>query len=141
MKIIAAFPGAGKSFLSNKHPHISDSDSSHFDKRYFPTNYLDHIQALYDRGVCTFVSSHSLVREGLVKRNLPFLLAYPDHACRDEYMERYSQRGSPVAFLELLYNNWDTWLDECVAQKGCEHLVLGPGVFLEDAIGWGFYLK
>ena len=141
MQIIAAFPGTGKSYLSNKHPHISDSDSSRFDKRYFPGNYLDHIQALYDRGLCSFVSSHALVREGLVKRGLPFLLAYPDHSCKAEYLERYRLRGSSESFINLLDANWDAWLDECVAQKGCGHLVLTEGVYLSDAIQWGFSLK
>lgn len=140
MRIVSAFPGCGKSYLSKKHPHISDSDSSHFDKRYFPGNYLDHIQAIYDRGACSFVSSHALVREGLVKHGLPFVLVYPALYCKEEYLERYRLRGSPQAFIDLLDKNWETWISECEAQAECIHIRLTKGQYLSDVIKWGFHL-
>ena len=140
MQIVSAFPGCGKTTLSKKHPNINDSDSSHFDKRYFPGNYLDHIQALYDRGACTLVSSHALVREGLAKRALPFILAYPAVDCKAEYLERYRLRGSPQAFIDLLDKNWESWIAECENQRDCIHIRLMKGQYLSDVIKWGFHL-
>jgi hypothetical protein len=140
MLIISAFPGTGKSYFHEKFPHVADSDSSQFDKRYFPSNYLTHIQNRYERGLCTFVSSHEAVRKSIISSGLPFMLVYPAKECKAEYLERYRLRGSPQAFIDLIDANWDAWLDGCAAEQA-EHVVLKPGQYLSDVIQWGFSLK
>ncbi|QJT71195.1 hypothetical protein GR11A_00158 [Vibrio phage vB_VcorM_GR11A] len=138
-KIISAFPGCGKSTVYNKaigKTNISDSDSSHFSKAGFPQNYLTHIAELYKQDFTCLVSSHKEVREGLRDMNLPFTLVYPSHDCKQEYIERYINRGSPEAFIKLLEEKFDEWVDECndFQADRCTKVVLHPQEFLADVI-------
>jgi hypothetical protein len=136
--IIAAFPGCGKSTLVQKRPDIADSDSSTFDKAEFPANYIAHIKARYDAGLTTLVSTHKTVRAALVEAELPFLLVYPARQCKDEYVQRYLDRGGfngGAGFAKLISDNWDQWITECSEQQDCIKRVLQPGEFLSDALG------
>jgi len=153
MQVVAAFPGCGKStfFRLLKEQNVnrppSDSDSSQFDKSQFPQNYLDHIAERCMRYQSTFTSTHDVVRQGLVDRRIPFILAYPDRAlCKEEYVKRYIDRAGTgglmnedeTPFARLMEKNWDAWIQECEAQKSCVHVVLKPGQFLSDVIDFQF---
>jgi hypothetical protein len=134
LQIVAAFPGVGKTTLQKSNPAILDSDSSTFDKAGFPRNYLGHIAAMTDVGKLMLVSSHEPVRQGLTAQGSPYILAYPEPAAKEEYLTRYLNRGSPLAFRQLLADNWDAWLASCQEQEGCTHVVLQPSQFLSDVI-------
>ncbi|RTK92898.1 MAG: hypothetical protein EKK64_11175, partial [Neisseriaceae bacterium] len=91
-KVIAAFPGTGKSTYYKQHATeqiILDSDSSLFDKKDFPNNYIQHIKNHLNKADIIFVSSHKIVRDALVEANIPFTLIYPNLDCKDEYLTRY----------------------------------------------------
>ena len=79
------------------------------------------------------VSSHKDVRDALVENGIFFDLVYPEIGLKEEYLERYEGRGSNKDFIDLLDKMWDTWVTECENQEGCNHIVLGSGMFLEDA--------
>ena len=133
--LVSAFPGCGKTWLyTNSGKTVLDSDSSTFDKSDFPQNYIEHIKQNLDKADIILISTHSDVREELVREHLPFTLVYPCRECKNEYIERYKKRGSDQGFVALLDKMWDTWIDELEAQKGCEHIVLWHNAFLSDAI-------
>lgn len=116
--IVSAFPGTGKSFIYDMHivnPDflVLDSDSSGFDKAHFPANYMRHIRENIGRVDVIFVSSHAAVRKALCVEELNFILAYPAMELKSEYLRRYTDRGSPPAFVDLLNKNWETWVQEC----------------------------
>jgi hypothetical protein len=141
-KVYSAFPGCGKTtYFNTTDRNVLDSDSSTFDKRHFPGNYLDHIEKnIEDPNVDKIlVSSHKDVREGLVRRKIPFVLVYPDRSIKDEYIQRYKDRGNNDAFVNLLEKNWDTWMDEMdemsVPMGQILYKVkLGKGQYLTDVI-------
>jgi hypothetical protein len=135
MLIISGFPGIGKStlFSAGNLPNglkISDSDSSKFDKAQFPQNYIDHLKSL-DADV-VLVSSHKEVRQALVANNMPFFLVYPNANLKDEYMERYRNRGSPESFLALMQANFVSFVTECMKQPDCMKYELSSNTFLID---------
>lgn len=137
MKVVSGFPGIGKSHFYNQDPdHIADSDSSKFDKTMFPKNYIEHIKGKLEDSNTNrvLVSSHDAVRNALVQENIPFYLVYPDASLKDEYMERYRERGSPQPFLDLMDKNWDNFIAECEKQTGCEKIVLQAGEYLSDVL-------
>jgi hypothetical protein len=74
-KVISAFPGCGKTHLFKTHKNkiILDSDSSTFDKKYFPQNYIKHIKENIGKVDIILVSSHSDVRSALVNENIDFI--------------------------------------------------------------------
>lgn len=133
--IISGFPGIGKSALCHlKGLVCSDSDSSQFPKDEFPGNYIAHIREIAPKNDVTLVSSHFEVRDELEEQGFNFVLVYPTADQKDDYMLRYLNRGSPKAFLDLMYANWDKFLESCAKQQGCLHVVLQPGQYLSDVI-------
>ena len=138
IKVICGFPGIGKSYLaSSKEYH--DSDSSKFSwiekgvrNPDWPNNYIEHIKSLEG---FIFVSTHKDVRDALYKNDVPFLLVYPDRSLKDEYKQRYIQRGSPESFIKLLDEKWDEWINEMVNEDRClMQFVLTSGMYLEDIV-------
>jgi len=135
-RLISAFPGCGKSHLfRNKGTRtILDSDSSKFNKDYFPENYMQHIKNNMGKADIILISSHDVVRDALVENELPFTLVYPDRSIKEEYIQRYKDRGNEDSFVKLLQENWDNWMDGMENQKGCDHIKLQKGQYLSDVI-------
>lgn len=133
---ISGFPGVGKTEFTygDYAPEYfaKDSDSSGFSKAGFPSNYLDHLEGLRGKYVYVFISTHKLVRDGLVKRKIPFVLVYPDMSLKEEYLDRYKKRGSNEAFVTLLSQNWEAWITELSNQTDCTHIVLKSGQYLSN---------
>jgi hypothetical protein len=133
--LISAFPGCGKSHLfKNSKLKVMDSDSSKFDKEYFPNNYMKHIKEnLYNADIIC-ISSHQEVRQALVENGLDFVLVYPKKEIKEEYIQRYKDRGSDENFIKLLEKNWDMWIDQLDNQEGCDKIKLKEGEYLSDKI-------
>jgi adenylate kinase family enzyme len=135
-KVISGFPGVGKSTVFNDRDAygitILDSDSSTFDKTKFPANYIQHIKEQTAQGNLILCSSHDTVRAALVAEGIPFHLVFPALECKMEYLQRYTDRGSPAAFVDMMYNKWDEFIDGCMKQEGCTRTILQPGQFMCD---------
>ncbi len=151
--VISAFPGCGKSHMYNKLKNnndieVMDSDSSGYSwmcvdgakvrNPNFPNNYIDHIKYELSKERTTdlllFVSSHKEVRDNLVNENIPFYLVYPSMSIKDEYIQRYIDRGDNELFVKLLKNNYEDFIRELLDQEGCKHKELHTGEYLEDAL-------
>ena len=135
-KVISAFPGCGKShyFKNCSDKIVLDSDSSTFDKSDFPRNYIEHIKSNLGKADVIMVSSHKEVRDALVKNEIEFTLVYPESSIKEEYIQRYIDRGSPESFVNLLTNNWENWIGELSEQIGCEKITLNKGQYLSDVL-------
>lgn len=136
-KLYAAFPGTGKSHFfeeSKDSLNILDSDSSTFDKSEFPQNYIDHIKENIGKADIIMISSHDVVRNALVENDIDFTLIYPHVSLKEEYVQRYKDRGNADAFIELLEANWETWINECEFQQGCDKIVLDSYQYLSEVI-------
>ena len=129
-KIIAAFPGTGKSFYHNNNKETSlDSDSSNFSWIYvnnqkvrnhdFPNNYINHIKENIGKYNYIFVSSHKEVRQALIQNSLFFYLLFPTIDAKQIYIQRYINRNSDKSFIELIENNWESWIEDCTNQINC----------------------
>lgn len=135
-RVICGFPGVGKTTLFKKLRAegilITDSDSSQFNKDQFPQNYIEHIQACLASGAWVLCSTHKVVREALQAAGISYVLAVPVHKyLKDEYMERYRQRGSPEAFLKLMDEKFDEFVFDVWADKSGLHFGLGEGEYLD----------
>ena len=131
--LISAFPGTGKSHLfRTSKKKVLDSDSSTFDKKDFPRNYIEHIKNNIGKVDIILISSHKDVRDALVKEGLFFYLVFPNINLKEEYLNRYKERGSPEKFIELISNNWESWIKELQEQRNCVHYELQSGEFISD---------
>jgi hypothetical protein len=125
-KVISAFPGTGKSVYHNKHKETTlDSDSSLFSwtkdesgnntkvrNPEFPQNYINHIKENIGKYEFIFVSSHEVVRNALLDNCIFFYLVYPDSRRKEEFIQRYKDRGNDDDFINLVATKWDDWMDE-----------------------------
>lgn len=131
--IISGFPGIGKTrYKEVSNQLVLDLDTSNFDKEEFPKNYLDEIEDKIESYNVILVSTHREVREGLLDRGINFTLVYPNIELKEEYVDRYQDRGSEVSFINLLESNWDEWINELEEQERCSHIVLNSNEFLTD---------
>lgn len=146
-KVIAAFPGTGKTHYFQNHSNCLDSDSSDYSwikdlegkntkerNPDFPNNYIKHIEDNLEKVEFIFVSSHDVVRDALVASGIEFTFIYPNIDLKDEYLERFKQRGSPEGFINLLDKNWNDWIDTCKFQSNCKHIELESNQFISDVI-------
>lgn len=135
-KVVCGFPGVGKSTLfkelKDSDFKVLDSDSSTFDKKEFPDNYIKHIKDKTEDGYTILASSHDVVRNALIAEKMMFTLVYPDKSLKDEYLKRYVDRGSPDSFVKLLGDNWDKWVSQCddLDSKYVTKIKLGAGEFI-----------
>ncbi len=50
-------------------------------------------------------------------------MVYPDDRRKDEFIERYKNRGNNEKFIELVSNKWDDWMKEIwFLPDGCKHI-------------------
>lgn len=143
--VISGFPGVGKSWLF-ENPNglvIVDSDSSNFSWENaaekirhpeWPNNYIQHILEQRDKMDIIFVSTHKEVRDAMVAAKIPFILVYPGPDMKEEYIQRYVDRGNAPGFVRLLEQNYEAWIAELQIQDNCTHVVLDPGQYLADVI-------
>lgn len=146
-KVIAAFPGTGKTYYFQNHNNCLDSDSSDYSwikdsdgkntkdrNPDFPINYIQHIKDNIGKVEFIFVSSHDVVRDALVASGIEFTFIYPNIDLKDEYIERFKHRGSPDGFINLLDKNWNNWIESCGVQLNCKHIELESSQFISDVI-------
>ncbi len=147
-RIVSAFPGCGKSFLTENFDAdgpVLDSDSSGYSwlqaedgskvrNPDFPKNYVEHIEQNIGSAALIVVSSHAEVREPLADEGIDYTLVYPEPALKEDYLERFQRRGSPAAFVNLLDNKWDDFIGDLESDPSPKKVILGPGQYLSDVI-------
>lgn len=137
-KIIAGFPGIGKSYIHNK-VNATDSDSSKFSWKMvnnekvrnenFVEDYYNHILELlnskkYDY---IFISTHEAILEKLRDNNIEFTIVIPHEKRKEEFKEIYEKRTNFPT--DIVINNWDKWLKDILVNKNVA--ILDKGLFLE----------
>jgi hypothetical protein len=135
--IICGFPGIGKSYIfNNKLLNCSDSDSSKFDKQFFPMNYTEHIRKIKNDFDYIFVSTHKDVIKSLIDNGFKFTIVYPDITLKDEYLERFKNRKSPETFIKLLDKMWDQFINdiESIDNDNIIKIKLESKQYLQDVI-------
>lgn len=90
----------------------------------FPNNYIQHICDNIGEVDLILASTHHEVRTALELANLQYGVVVPAIECKEEYLQRYVQRGSPESFVKLLDDNWDAWVCDLY-----EESILSPYCF------------
>jgi hypothetical protein len=144
-RIISAFPGTGKSHFAREYSDemvldlasttfrwLTTEDGGREKNPDFPANYLECIKQNLGVASLVLVSTHQEITNTLVDEGLPFTLVYPERELKDEYLDRFKQRGSPETFVTSLANRWDSFIDHLELQPGCERIRLTSGQYLSD---------
>lgn len=123
--IISAFCGTGKTYLcENSNKKIVEFECWKYDKDCFPDNYVSDIQSKIGQVDIIFISTNPLALNILNKLGIKIILIYPQLELKNEYIERYKNRGSATDFILTLSKYWDSWLEEIKENKYCKHVEL-----------------
>lgn len=143
-KVISGFPGIGKSYVTKEYGEdlALDSDSSSFswtnaETRHpdFPDNYISHIKSNIGKVNYILVSSHKVVRDALRENHIPYTLIYPSTELKDEYLQRYKDRGGDDKFVEFISTNWSKFISDMRNETYPDHVVLKKNQYLVDVLG------
>jgi len=123
--VISAFPACGKTCYYKKHDNVLDSDSSNFSwikdingnntnvrNPNFPNNYIQHIKQNIGKVELIFVSSHQVVRDALRDNDIKYVLIYPDISMKDEWIDRFKNRGNDDKFIKFIASNWNNFIKD-----------------------------
>ena len=109
--IISGFPGVGKSFLGKNNDDFIDLDSSRYAGEDRWQRYKERIEDALGIYKYIFVSSHQETRDILNELGLKYYVVYPDKNLKEEYLKRYKERGSKEDFIDLMNNNFESFID------------------------------
>jgi hypothetical protein len=151
-EIFSVFPACGKTWMCEHQEELDlkilDSDSSLFSWIYangvkernpdFPNNYIKHLKENIGKYDYIFVSSHASVRAALDKEGIAFTIVYPHMCYKAEWVGRCfirEKNGENGCSAEVMYNNWEQWVSECVATSyDHDAIVLHAGRHLSEYI-------
>lgn len=105
-KIICGFAGIGKSMLAKKYANVVDLESTPFEKDW--SRYAKVARHMANNGYTVLLSCHREIREEL---HDGYWLAIPRVADRIEYIQRYKDRGNDEAFVTMMNQNWENFLE------------------------------
>jgi hypothetical protein len=96
----------------------------------WPNNYILAIKNVTFEYKYVLIPSDFRVLALLADEGIPYILIYPSRECRDEYLQRYIERGNTKNFISIFYDDWDWFIDRLETDKYGKHIVLQPHEFL-----------
>ena len=132
--IISAFCGTGKTYLCKKSGGrlIEFECWRYSNKPGFPHNIVRNIVSMCEKIDGIFISTNPMVLDALKKMNV--VLIYPKLSLKDEYIERFVNRGSSDDFISILSQYWEPWIIEAMAQNQLRHIVLESGQYIDSVL-------
>lgn len=139
--VLFAFPATGKTYLKEtlKGSGISilDSDSSGFNKKEFPKNYVSYIESQLGKVDIILVSTHKEVREAIENSDILLqadcFLIYPSLSLKDAIIDRCKRRGNSSDFIDKLSFNYEDWVTSCKEDTGiAKHCIENESTYLSD---------
>jgi hypothetical protein len=105
-KIICGFAGIGKSTLAKKYRNVVDLESTPFEKSW--DKYAKVARHMAKNGYTVLLSCHKEIREEL---HSGYYIAKPRQLDRIEYINRYKARGNDEAFVTMMNQNWEKFIE------------------------------
>jgi hypothetical protein len=113
--IICGFAGIGKSTLADEYLGFVDLESTPFEKDWY--RYVKVATHMANNGYIVLLSCHKELRKELRSQNIDYLLALPPEDKKEEYIQRYKNRKNTDDFIELLSDNWYSFLSVMPNEK------------------------
>jgi len=138
--VISGFAGIGKSGLKDNVPYyenvkIYDLSSTFFRKdQGWEKVYCDIVEALADKYDYVFISAHQVVIDEMIERDNDFYIVYPKKHCKDEYRERFKNRGNTQEYIDKFMRKWDYFIDSLDNVNYSKKITLRTGQYLSDVL-------
>jgi hypothetical protein len=131
-KIICGFAGIGKSYLAINKERFVDLESTPFQKNW--DLYSDVAIHMQKNGYTPMLSCHKELRELLKQKGADYVVVLPEKDHKDNYLERYRQRGNNADFIKLLDENFEKWIEEIETTEDSIKKIPAPNWTLADII-------
>ena len=115
MLIICGFAGIGKTTVAHNVVNVVDLESTPFEKDW--QRYVKVARHMADNGYIVLVSCHKELREEFYRQGIAYTLALPSKDKKECHIKRYEDRGNTDGFIQLLSNNWDSFLSVLPHEK------------------------
>lgn len=103
--IICGFAGIGKSYMCKHYANWIDLESTPFEKDF--ERYVKVAQHMDKQGYNVMLSCHGDLRKLLHEKGIEYTLVVPKRELKEEYINRYKNRGNTESFIKNLNSNWD----------------------------------
>jgi len=154
--IISGFAGIGKTTLQKKYQSVIDLESSDFKWIYqdetiesldkekrkgisnriqnplWPLNYVKEIIQKSKEYQIVLISQDLDLRNCLRENGCKYYVCFPKKECKQEYIERYKNRGNNEKFISLVSDNFENWVDALMNEEN--KLIMEPGEYLEETL-------
>ena len=154
--IIRGYPGVGKTYVGQKYDDIIDLESSDYKWIYdskvqnmnkelrkstnykklnpaWPNNYIETIKSLQSSGKykVILVAPDEEIKEELDRNNIEYSICIPDISCKEEYYQRFVNRGNTQEFIDVRINKFEQRIKQLMSQPH-PIIILNPKEYLED---------
>lgn len=141
-ELILGFPGTGKTTFAEKQTELKvlDLDSSTIrwnedgsKNENFVSEYVDRLEKSVDDYDIVFGSTHKEVVEELNNRGVDHTIIVPLVGSKEEYMDRYINRGSSDAFIDHMHENYEKYIND-IMESDSTLFVINHGENIEYAL-------
>lgn len=133
--ILAAFCGAGKTFICNKtNTNAIEIEYWKYKDNNKQNEYIQDIKKHFGSIDYIFISTDPEGLKLLHKEGFNITLIYPENELISEYLDRYIQRDSSIDFIGTFMKFWHPLINELKEQTYCNHIILKKGEYLNDII-------
>jgi hypothetical protein len=137
--IVSAFCGTGKTYFCARNRGAVEVECWKYEESYFPENCIVDIKSKLGEADVIFISTNPLVLNVLNKMRIEVILVYPERELKNEYMDRYRNRGSSEDFILTLSTYWNDWIKEIEENEKFRHIVLKSNQYISDVISTAGY--
>lgn len=132
--LCASWCGTGKTYIC-ENTDISSIEIEYWEyKDGLQREYVEDIKKYFGKVHYIFIATDPEGLRLLHNEGFNITLVYPKNELREEYLDRYINRGSSADFIGTFMKYWNTWIDELKDQSYCKHIILDKGQYLEDII-------
>ena len=98
----------------------------------WPLNYVEDIIQKSTEYDIVLISQDLDMRTCLRENKCKYYVCFPLKECKQEYIERYKNRGNNEKFISLVSNNFETWIDALMSEEN--KIIMESGEYLADTL-------
>ena len=98
----------------------------------WPRNYISAILTAYHRYRYVVIPTIMPVLLELQRFMIPYILCFPDRTLKEEYRQRFRERGNTAEFEHIFVDGWDNYIDMFEADEYGKHIKLNSDEHLLD---------
>ncbi|MCA9355636.1 hypothetical protein KC865_03780 [Candidatus Kaiserbacteria bacterium] len=137
--IIAGAPGVGKSTMTgglSDDITVADIEPTPYTKAEdWPNNYIEEVIERSRDTDLVLITTNPVVVQALRERGLSVTVICPDESLKDEYRQRYIDRGNKLEVVEKIMTNAHKTNKEILSDfEGCNVVFLQSGQYLSDVL-------